>query len=201
MNKITTLSVAVSLLLAWATATAAKCKYETDTTNIFTEEKVRWTKWDDFSFFNTQGGYIAAVAEGDRRYLAIQVVTRQDVPVRPTKEDLDTQVVIPAGSKLLVLLADGSVVELQTEVEVIGDSEIHAPGTWYNDNDSTMGFGDDYMIRTYAVIKYPLDETALAALTTQGVTTLRQTSSSGDKDYKISEKRVDRIQLALACVQ
>ncbi len=99
------------------------------------------------------------------------------------------------------MLTDGSVVELQTEVEVIGDSEIHAPGTWENDNDSTKAFGDDYMIRTYAVIKYPLDEAALAALTTQGVTTLRRTSSSGDKDYKISEKRVDRIQLALACVQ
>jgi len=195
MKKLTAVTTAISLLLVCATANAAKCKFETDTTNALTGEKVQWTKWEDFKLFNTQVGYLAAVAEGERRYLALQVVTFDHRPDRPAKEDLDTAVVIPAGSKLMLLLTDDSVVEVHTDEEIIGDSEIHAPGTWENDMTS------DFMVKTFTVVKYPLSADALAALTANGLKTLRQTTSEGDRDYTISEKRADTLQEAFACVQ
>ncbi|NIL94643.1 MAG: hypothetical protein GTO71_09420 [Woeseiaceae bacterium] len=195
MKKFTTVTTAISLLLVGATANAAKCKFETDTTNALTGEKVQWTKWEDFKLFNTQVGYLAAVAEGDNKYLAIQVVNYDSRPDRPTKEDLDTAVVIPAESKLLLLLTDESVVELRTDQEFVADSEIHAPGTWEND------MTKDFMMKTYTVVKYPLSPDAVAALAANGVKTLRQTTSEGDRDYEISEKRADTLQEALACVQ
>lgn len=196
MNRFTTVMTAISLLLVCATANAAKCKFETDTTNALTGEKVQWTKWEDFKLINTQIGYMAAVAEGDRKYLALQVLSFNYRPDRPTKEDLDNAVVIPAESKIMLLLTDESVVELQTDEEVIGDTEIHAPGTWHNDTRS-----GDYLLKTYTVVKYPLSTETLAALTANGVNTLRQTTSEGDQDYTISENRADTIQEALACVQ
>jgi hypothetical protein len=195
MKRFTTVTTAISLLLVCATANAAKCKFETDTTNVLTGEKVQWTKWEDFKLFNTQFGFLAAVAEGDQKYLAIQVVTFDYRPDRPTKQDLDTAVVIPAGSKLMLLMTDDSVVEVQTEEEVVGDSELHAPGTWEND------MTNDYMIKTFTVVKYPLSTDNLAALTANGVKTLRQNTSEGDRDYTMSEKRADTLQEAFACVQ
>ena len=195
MKRFTTVTTAVSLLLVCVTANAAKCKYETDTTNALTGEQVRWTKWEYFKLINTQNGYLATAAEGDRKYLALQVVTYDHRPERPTKDDLDSAVVVPAGSKLMLLLTDDSIVELQTADEVIGDSELHAPGTWEND------MTDDYTISTYTVIKYPLSAEALTALTANGVKTLRQTTSDGDRDFEISESRSDTLQEALACVQ
>ena len=195
MKKFTAVTTAISLLLVCATANAAKCKFETDTTSALTGEKVQWTKWEDFKLINTQVGYLAAVAEGDRKYLALQVVTFDYRPDRPTKQDLDTAMVIPAGSKLMLLLTDDSVVEVQTDEEVIGDSEIYAPGTFHNDMTS------DFMVKTYTVVKYPLNADALAELTANGVMTLRQTTSEGDRDYTISENRADTLQEAFACVQ
>jgi hypothetical protein len=195
MKKFTAVTTAISLLLVCATANAAKCKFETDTTSALTGEKVQWTKWEDFKLFNTQIGYLAAVAEGDQKYLALQVVTFDYRPDRPTKQDLDTAMVIPAGSKLMLLMTDDSVVEVQTDEEVIGDSEIYAPGTFHND------MTNDFMVKTYTVVKYPLNADALAELTANGVMTLRQTTSEGDRDYTISEKRADTLQEAFACVQ
>jgi hypothetical protein len=195
MKKFTAVTTAISLLLVCATANAAKCKFETDTTNALTGEKVQWTKWEDFKLFNTQIGYLAAVAEGDQKYLALQVVTFDYRPDRPTKQDLDMAMVIPAGSKLMLLMTDDSVVEVQTDEEVIGDSEIYAPGTFHND------MTNDFMVKTYTVVKYPLNADALAALTANGVKTLRQNTSEGDRDYTISEKRADTLQEAFACVQ
>ena len=195
MKKFTAVTTAISLLLVCATANAAKCKFETDTTSALTGEKVQWTKWEDFKLINTQVGYLAAVAEGDRKYLALQVVTFDYRPDRPAKQDLDTAMVIPAGSKLMLLMTDDSVVEVQTDEEVIGDSEIYAPGTFHND------MTNDFMVKTYTVVKYPLNADALAELTANGVMTLRQTTSEGDRDYTISENRADTLQEAFACVQ
>ena len=195
MKKFTAVTTAISLLLVCATANAAKCKFETDTTSALTGEKVQWTTWEDFKLINTQIGYLAAVAEGDQKYLALQVVTFDHRPERPTKQDLDTGMVIPAGSKLMLLLTDDSVVEVQTDEEVIGDSEIYAPGTFHNDMTS------DFMVKTYTVVKYPLSADALAALTANGVKTLRQNTSEGFRDYTISENRADTLHEAFACVQ
>jgi hypothetical protein len=195
MKRFTTLTTAVSLLFVCATANADKCKFETDTTSTLTGETVRWTKWDDFKLINTKSGYLAAVAEGDRKYLALQVLTYDSRPERPVKEDLDSAVVIPAGSRIMLLLTDDSVVELQTAENFVGDSELLAPAAGEND------MSNDYMIKTFTVVKYPLSAEALTALTSNGVKTLRQTTSDGDRDYEISEGRADTLQKALACIQ
>ena len=194
MSKFFQAGIVVSLIFGCGAAHAAKCKYETDTTNAITNEKVQWTKWSHFKLFNTANGYLAGVVEGDRKYLAIQVVSYEWRPDRPSKEDLDSAVIIPAGATLLVLLADESVVELHAENEVIGDSEFFVPRSWKNG-------ADDYQVQTYTVVKYPLNDFALSALLAQGANDLRMEASDGDHDYSFGDKPVDKIQKVLGCFQ
>jgi hypothetical protein len=159
-----------------------------------TNEKVQWTKWSHFKLFNTANGYLAGVTEGDRKYLAIQIVSYDFRPDRPSKEDLDTAVTVPAAAKMLVLMADESVVELHTESEVVGDSEFFMPHSWENDSDK-------YQVKTYTVVKFPLNDFALTALLAQGVTDIRMETSDGEKDYKFGDEPVDKFQKVLACVR
>ena len=194
MNRLIQASIAISLVFGCATVNAAECKYETDTINPMTNEKVQWTKWSHFKLFNTANGYLAGVVDGDRKYLAIQLVINEWRPDRPSKEDLDSVMIVPAGAKLLVLMADESVVELHTESEVIGDSEFFMPHSW--DNES-----DEYQVTTYTVVKYPLNEFALSALLAQGATDIRLEASEGERDYKFGDEPVDKIQTVLGCVQ
>ena len=194
MNRFMQAGIAISLVFWCAKVNAAECKYETDTINPMTNEKVQWTKWSHFKLFNTANGYLAGVVDGDRKYLAIQLVTHEWRPDRPSKEDLDSAMIVPAGAKLLVLLADESVVELHTENEVIGDSEFFMPRSWDND-------GDKYKVQTYTVVKYPLNDFALSALLAQGVTDIRMETSGGENDYKFGDEPVDKIQKVLGCVR
>ena len=102
MNRLTQIGIAISLVFRCAAANAADCKFETDTINPMTNEKVQWTKWSHFKLFNTANGYLAGVIDGDRKYLAIQLVTYEWRPDRPSKEDLDSVMIVPAGLTFLI---------------------------------------------------------------------------------------------------
>ena len=187
-KQVITMSLAISLLFAVATATAAKCKYNVDTVNHRTGEYVRWTKWNTFRL-RQDPVMLAVVSEGDRKYLALRMEgSRGTHSDRPTAAVLDSELVVPKGANLLVLMADESVLELHAEQEVVADSYYYI-----------MGNGT-YDLHFNVIIKYELDADAIASLTTHRLKVLRLSAGDEDFDFEFGDKGSDRVLKALACI-
>jgi hypothetical protein len=185
----TALSLTALLLLAAAPANAAKCKYQTDTVHSITGEPVRWSKWASFTL--TTGAKIvhSAVVEGDRKYVGLRVPQRWSHDQRPTKEILDGMFSIPAGAKLMLKLDDDSIIELHTESEVIADAD-------YGVHSSR-----NFPMTAIAVVKYALDDQAIAALTANRLTHMRLQTNNGDMDFTFGKKGAKKQQDTLACLK
>ncbi len=99
IKKVIVLSLALPVLFAAMTASAAKCKFQTDTVNVFTDEKIRWTQWISFKFvIKPDHVFMNAISEGDRMYFGLRVHSRESQIERPTKDDLDNTLLIPAAA-------------------------------------------------------------------------------------------------------
>ncbi len=188
-KRFISLALAVSMFFSVATANAAKCKYNVDTVNHRTGEKVRWTKWNTFRL-RQDPVMLAVVAEGDRKYLALRMNgprgTRTD---RPTKAVLDSGLIVQEGANLLVLMADESVLELHAEKEVVADSYYYVMGNGTFDLNFTV------------IIKYELDDGALTELTSKRLKVLRLSAGDEDFDFEFGDKGSDRVSKALVCIQ
>jgi len=185
------LVVAISSLLATAVADAAKCKYQTDTVNVFTGDKIRWTKWAAFklTWVETHSALNSAISEGDRKYLGLRLHLTKTLQYRPTKDDLDNALVIPAASKLSLVMADSSILELYTENETIGDSDFRLVNA------------GQYTITTNAIVKYSLNDYTIKALTAQRVKQLTIQAAGSDIDFEFGKKGSKKLQSTLACLQ
>jgi len=188
MKRVISLSLAVSMFFSVATANAAKCKYNVDTVNHRTGEKVRWTKWNTFRL-RQDPVMLAVVAEGDRKYLALRMNgSRGTRTERPTVEVLDSELIVQEGANLLVLMADESVLELHAEKEVIADSYYYV-----------MKNGT-YDMHFNVIIKYELDAGALIELTSKRLKVLRLSAGDEDFDFEFGDKGSDRVSKALVCI-
>jgi hypothetical protein len=190
MKTLSAVLIAVLIALTCTAANAASCKYQVDTVSYASGEKIRWTRWKMNRKFHT-GSYslISGIAEGDRKYLGVQLVdTSKKVTSRPTKAELDAMMVIPAGAKLSLLMADESIVDLFTEEDVVADS------------DFTTEALDSYSIESAAVIKFPLSVEAFAALSAQNVMDVRVHTDQKQFEYSFGKKGSDKIQEALGCI-
>ncbi len=190
MKTLSAVLIAVLIALTGTAANAASCKYQVDTVSYASGEKIRWTRWKMNRMFHT-GSYslISGIKEGDRKYLGVQLVeTAKKVSSRPTKAELDVMMVIPAGAKLSLLMADESIVDLFTEQDVVADS------------DFTTNTVDSYTIESAAIIKFPLSAEAFAALSTQKVMEVRVHTDQRQYDYSFGKKGSDKIQEALGCI-
>lgn len=185
------LSLAVSSLLATTVADAAKCKFQTDTVNVLTGEKIRWTKWATLKmrWEATHGVLSSAISEGDRKYLGLRLHLTKTVDYRPAKDDLDNALVIPAASKLSIAMADRSILELYTEFKIIGDSYF------------TLLDSGDYAITTNAVVNYSLNDYTREALAAQRVKQLRLQTADSDIDFEFGKKGSNKLQDILPCIQ
>ncbi|MCH9027644.1 MAG: hypothetical protein IIA05_11090 [Proteobacteria bacterium] len=201
MKKFIALSIAVLMILGPTATNAAKCKFQTDIASRDTGEKVRWTRWVRDKFYHKGNyGLLAAVSEGDQKYLAVQVVVGAgarynsdimggvQVSLRPTKEALDAALVIPEGATLSITMADNTVYELVAENEVIGDSDFVTRGM------------DHYSVASYAVIKYLLDADAIAALSAQRAKGFKVQANGKEYAFSFGKKPVDKIQKIIACI-
>jgi hypothetical protein len=189
VKNLTALSLTALLLLTTAPANAAKCKYMTDAIHSITGEPVRWSKWSSFTMTTGTRIVHSAVVEGDRKYLGLRVPQRWSHDQRPTKEILDGMFSIPEGAKLLLKLDDDSIIELYTESEVIADAD-------YGVNSARS-----FPMTAIAVVKYPLNDQVIAALTANRLTHMRLQTSRGDMDFTFGKKGAKKQQDTLACIK
>ena len=190
MKTFITLLIAVSISCLGTTSYAASCKFQVDTVSYASGEKIRWTRWKMNRAFH-QGSYslISGIEEGDRKYLGVKMVdSNKKVRTRPTKAELDDMMVIPAGTKLSLLMADESIVDLFTEQDIVADS------------DFTTDSINIYSIESAVIIKFPLSAEAFAALSTQKVMDVRLQTDQRQYDYSFGKKGSDKIQEALGCI-
>ncbi len=207
MKLVIAIFVAFMLMLGSNTADAAKCKYiEPHTEMIVLGKKEqqrllasprRWTRWKGYRTLANQAedhAFLNGIVEDDNRYLGLKVVLVEHSPSEPKPYELSGRASIPAGAKLLILLADESIIELTAYADVAGTSRHLAPREGLNSGRS------DHAIYTTLFAKFLLDDEKSAALSAQGVTDIRVSTSMGDRDFNFGKKPSDRIQEIVACL-
>ena len=193
--------VAIFLItVAAPVAHAEKCRYEDNRTDDFTGEKILATKWKLFHSAISVNSFAeaAGITEGDSNFLAIRTEKEEILAYDLYGDELRNRFVVPADARLLILLADDTVVELAAHKEVTGVSRSSSANSQLTE---TSELEIRYKIRTTAVIRYPLDADSYAALTSQPATHVRMSANDGDHDFKVHKKLTDEIQKALLCLK
>ena len=203
MNKTVLWLVAASILFPSGAANAAKCKFQEDSTDKFTKVRTLQTRWDPLeSFFNDIGktsgttltSYVSAWHESGSTRLAIRVGLSSYSKRRPPDYELIDAVVIPEGARLMVMMADKTVVTLFAKEEMRFNSKLILPNTGSN-------VTSEYAIDTYAFLNYPLDADTMANLTSQGATNLRVEAVDKNYDIEIHKKSFGDLKKAIECIQ
>ena len=198
--KLLLVAAMVLIIIAVPVAHAEKCKYEENGIDDFTGEKILSTKWKLFhtAVSVTSFAEAAGIAEGDSNFLAIRTRKDEILAYDLYDDELRNRFVVPEGARLLILLADDTVVELAADKEVTGVSRSSSANSQLTESSELE---IRYKIRTTAVIQYPLDASSYAALTGQAATHVRMSSNSGDHDFKVHKKLTDEIQKSLLCLR
>jgi hypothetical protein len=188
------------VIVAAPLAHAEECRYEDNRTDDFTGEKILTTKWKLFHSATNVSRFAAAagVTEGDSDFLAIKRVRKEILAYDLYGDELRNRFVVPKDARLLILLADDTVVELAAHKEVTGVSRSSSANSQLTE-DSELKIR--YRIETIAVVRYPLDDDSYAALTSQPATHVRLSAIDGDHDFKVDKKLTDEIQKALLCLK
>ena len=192
---------AITALLVNGSALAAKCKYEEETADLFSGVKTVRTKWNKLTpwgekgvhFWSAKGEtsiFVSVISEGGDKRLGIRIKFKRKSQFKPTREELENAILVPAGTNLLIKLADDTVVALpalELAQGVSGFTRPYANGT------------DDYILVTQAVIEYGLDASAAEALTAQRAVALGIVTSTGRFDIPVTKKNRDDIKQAIEC--
>jgi hypothetical protein len=158
-----------TIILASAAAGAAECKYKKNEADPFTEEKILLTKWKNFRPTGNQAvnhGWMAGAIEHGKKFLTLRIGL----------VGYHTQPTIPEGGKLLILMADDTIVELAAHESV-------------------------KLTSSNVIVKYELDAEALKALMAQGTTDIRVSTRYDEHDFSFGKKPMTRMQFVLACIQ
>ncbi|MDH4054754.1 MAG: hypothetical protein OEW73_07635 [Gammaproteobacteria bacterium] len=164
----TALIVTIILFIA-STASAEECKYKTNEADPFTREKIVLTKWKPFRPTGNEAvdhGWMAGAIEHGKKFLALRIGL-VGYYGQPT---------VPEGGKLLILMADDTIVELAAyeEVKLSGRN---------------------------AIVRFELDAASLQALTAQGTTDIRLSTIEDEHDFSFGNKPTGRMQYVLGCIQ
>jgi hypothetical protein len=200
MIKRTTLLIFAAVALAAADPAIAKCKFQKNKKDKETGEIIRTTKWDRFKMMadGVPGAFFAGQSRGGANYLVLKFEeqkTREKRKGRPGSDFLSSFIRIDKDSRLLVLLADESIVELEAE-RVDNDLDTWGPPVDWDDYSMTNKV--DYRSSTMAY--YRLDDETLAQLVALGYTDLRVPTNHGDRDISKS-KPAKEIQAVLGCIR
>jgi len=198
MRHLTLLILGITFALGSPAFAADKCKFESHGVDSFTKQVVAETKWKSFRSFGNQvgnHGWMAARSEGKKQFLGLKVVVVDHDATRPERPNLhENRVLIPMGAKLLILLADDTILELAASTEARGKSSFKAPG-------DRMGDPGSYIVSTEAIAWYELTADTRDALLAQGATDIRLSASDRDHDITFGKKPTDRLQYVLGCIQ
>ena len=163
----TALIVTIILFVA-STASADECKYKTNEADPFTKEKIVLTKWKHFRPTGNEAvnyGWMAGAIEHGKKFLALRIGL-VGYYGQPTVRE---------GGKLLILMADDTIVELAAYESVKPDRN--------------------------AIVKFELDSATLQALTAQGTTDIRLSTIEDEHDFSFGNKPTGRMQYVLGCIQ
>jgi hypothetical protein len=169
MRILTTTLLAAAVILTSTVAGAAECKYKKNERDPFTDELIVLTKWKTFRPTGNQAvphGWMAGAIEHGKIFLALRIGL----------VGYHSQPTVPEGGKLLILMADDTIVELAAYESV-----------------KISGWSD--------VVKFELDEDTLAALTAQGTTDIRLSTRYDEHDFSFGKKPTTRMQFVLGCAQ
>jgi hypothetical protein len=198
MKKTYLISIAIMLLAIHSPAQAAKCKYEINSTDKFTKVKTQKTKWaslDPWSVIIGSDSYlvasISAALNAESRTLGLQLIRQKSSSYRPRDYELQDVIVIPEGSRLLILMADDTILELPALHEVRASAQYSA----------TNKNATEFAIKSIAEINFALDGPTTEALMKQEAKRIRVEAQDRNYDVIIDEALRDNFQWALGCIQ
>lgn len=192
------IATAVLLLAIHAPARAAKCKYEVNSVDKFTKVKTLQTKWASLDplavIIGTDTYIVAAISahlQAESRFLGLQLTRHETSSYRPRNYELQDVIVVVKGARLLVLLADDTIVELPALREVRANASYAAA-----DSSAT-----EFAIKTVAEINFALDEATTEALLKREAKRIRVEAEDRNYDVIIDDGLRDNFQWALGCIQ
>jgi hypothetical protein len=156
-------------MLSATVSNADECKFKINESDSFTGQKDLLTKWKAFRPTGNQAvnhGWMAGRVKDGKTFLALRI----GIVEQPVRNPL----IIPKGAKLLLLMADDSVVELSAYEE-----------TWVKDRN--------------VVILYELNDETLGALTVRGTSDIRVSTNQSDFDFNFGNKPTERMRHVLGC--
>jgi len=207
MKSFFSVLIAFAMLLATATANAAKCKYADDEVDKFTNVRTVQTKpklvTSMMSAFGrapkgphaVYAGNVSSWFEGDDYFLTMRILVENYIPHEPPPYELENAIVVSEDSHLLILMADGSIERLPVRKQYGFDSQFLRPNA---DGNSSK---NDFWKSTEAHISYVLDEPMMTVLTSQDATNMR--IEAGDDYYDIEIQKKSRGDMAevIGCIQ
>ena len=198
MNNARGLLLIIAVLLLGQTANAAGCKYQENETDKFTKVTTRWTKWNALTstwhFSSTHHvPYVSVYAVNDDTHLLLKIETFIQKKHPPNANYLDEYLVVSEGAPLLLMMKDGTILELPALNNVRAATHT-AVDPASGDDSVTM-----YRTTGTAVIKYPLDDATKKALAGQSVSTIRVTTDNSEFDFEIHKKSVNDFAAAIKC--
>jgi hypothetical protein len=190
-----TVLIALASFASADAAAAAGCKLDSDETDKFTKERKFGTRRDSLESFwgdtrkdRQKDVYVSAWYNNGDRAIRIDLLLTNYVKRVPPKHELRNAIVIPKGSPLLVLMADGSIVTLHSANDIRTDAR-------------ATGTPGSVSVDAGAYIYYPLDDDLVAALTSQSAAKIRVEAYETHYDFEIHEKSLDDIGNAIRCLQ
>jgi len=197
------------LILTSTTAGAAKCKFQDSSYNALTKVRTIQTKWESLTSafggkapegaHEVQSAAVSAKFEGNNAYLVIRIILEDYSKREPAPYQLENAISIPENSQLLVLMGDGTVLQLPTEKELSFDATFVPPGTASNTRFRRTD-GNEYVKTTEAAISYLMDENTTALLRAQDVTNIRVEAGDTYYDIDIHKKSVGDVAEAIECL-
>jgi len=141
----------------------------------FTDELVVETKWASVGDGNTRGS-VAARTRGNNSFLTLKVVDRWSKKTFPTDDDVQNAFSVGPGNDLLVGMADGSVLTLQSIAASDTETSYETP---------EPRSGKRFWITSKVTIEYALDAESQASLVATQARALRVMTDSGNLDIRI----------------
>lgn len=195
--------VVLSALFTSNVIHAAECRFQHDSVDKFTKVRTLWTRWDPMeSFFgdlgdrsmDTPAGFASAWYEAGEISLRIKIKLTGLSDLEPPTYELEDTIVVPEGARLLVMMADETIVTLYSAREERVNSAVTPPETRTNITSS-------FEIEAKADIRYALDSEAIVALTRQGATNIRVEAADTQYDVAIHKKSFGDIKKAIECIR
>jgi len=191
-------ATAFAVLSLAPTANASECQYEKNEIDLFTKERLVTTEWAGFASFYNTGieaifASVSAITEGNQDYLALRIQVTVTLGYDLDDDDLREFLVFPKDANLLILMADGSTVDLHAQKEIIATTRSTAQ---HSKRYQGAPYKIRYAVKSNAIIRYALDADASAALREQESTHIKMSTS--DKDYDFSVH--GHIRRAISCL-